>query len=375
MDLTHILQIVLLIGFPYVSMRISEVSIFKQWLSPIILCYALGIVLRNWTNWPLDDQLSKQFVEGSIIFAVPMLLYSTNIFKWLHLTKKALFSFSLCALSSILGTIIAYYYFKDGLTEAQEISGMFTGLYIGGTANVQAIGLALNANPENVVLISTADIVVGGIYLIFLTTIARSFFGLYLPDYQPDDQIPEDSLEVEQGFYWKESIAAFGLTIVLIGMVLGLTYLVNRQMNNTGLIMLLLTSAGIAASFLPFVKKWQSTYVTAEYLLLIFSVGLGMMADFSTIMDQGLLFIGFDALILLLAVFFHSLFAYFYKIDKDTFLITSVAGFYGTPFVAQVGTLIGNRKVIFDGILMSLLGYMVGNYLGIGVTWLLKIIG
>ena len=367
------LQIALLLGFPYLSLKVGQHPRFKEWLSPIILCYALGIILRNFTAIPLDDQISKYFVDGSILLAIPLLLYSTNIFKWLPFTQKALLSFGLCALAAILGTVITYFLMRANMEDTRVIAGMFTGLYIGGTANVQAIGLALASDPQNVILISTADIVVGGIYLLFLTSVARSFFGLFLPRYQDSpNELNEAELSFDNQFNWLESITAIGLTLIVIGTTVGLTYLIFGSLEkNTSFIMLMLTTLGIGASFLPEVKTWTSTFFTAEYLLLIFSVALGMMADFSTILDSGMQFIIFDALILVFALFFHSLFAYFFKIDRDTFLITSVAAFYGTPFVAQVGSMIGNRKVIFSGILMSLLGYMIGNYLGIGLAFVL----
>ena len=371
--MAQVIQILLLLIFPYWSLKLGASPAIKRWLSPIILCYAFGILLRNLHILPLSDEISKSAVEITIVFAVPMLLYSTNIFKWLPFTKTALLSFSFCALAAIIGTILSFYVFEPHMEDAVDIAAMFTGLYIGGTANVQAIGLALQTNTDNIFLISTADIFVGGIYLLFLTSIARTFFGFFLPNYKAkNDWVENHEMTLDGTFNWKDSLAAIAFTVVIIGVTLGLTSLIYGNTENTGFVMLLLTSLGILASFLPFVKNWQSTYLTADYLLLIFSVALGMMADFSTILENGLLFIAFDALILVIAVFLHSLLAYFFKIDRDTFIITSVAAFYGTPFVAQIGAMIGNRQVIFAGILMSLLGYMVGNYLGLGVAWFLK---
>ncbi len=367
-------QILLLLFFPYISLKLGRLSNFKNWISPIILCYAFGILLRNLNLIPLDDKLSTSFSEITIIFAIPLLLYSTNVFKWIRHTRPALLSFGLSAVASIIGCFISYYVFRPYMANANEVSAMMAGLYIGGTPNVQAIGLAIKTDQNNIILVNTADIFVGGLYLLFLTSVARTFFGLFLPHYKETKTFNLATQNVQQRSTFNpiHSIKAMGLTIIVIGLAIGSCYIVYGDLSQTSFIMVALTTFGIAASFLPFVKKWESTFATAEYLLLIFSVALGMLADFSAILENGMLFIAYDALILLIAVGLHSLFAYYFKIDRDTFLITSIAALYGTPFVAQIGTIIGNQKVIFSGVLMSLLGYMVGNYLGLGVAWVLQ---
>jgi len=69
------------------------------------------------------------------------------------------------------------------------------------------------------------------------------------------------------------------------------------------------------------------------------------------------------------------LLAALFRIDRDTFLFTSVAALYGPPFIGQMASITNNRQLIFSGIAMGLLGYAIGNYLGIGWAYLLQMIG
>ena len=59
------------------------------------------------------------------------------------------------------------------------------------------------------------------------------------------------------------------------------------------------------------------------------------------------------------------------KLDGDTTLVTSVALINSPPFVPLVAALLGNKDIIVLGITVGLLGYMLGNYLGLAVFFLL----
>jgi len=68
----------------------------------------------------------------------------------------------------------------------------------------------------------------------------------------------------------------------------------------------------------------------------------------------------------------HLLLARLFRIDRDTVMITSTAALYGPVFVAQVATVIGNKKLVLAGIALGLLGYAIGNYLGLSLAYVLK---
>jgi uncharacterized membrane protein len=61
-----------------------------------------------------------------------------------------------------------------------------------------------------------------------------------------------------------------------------------------------------------------------------------------------------------------------FRIDTDTLIITSTAGIFGPAFIGPVANGIRNKQVIVPGITMGLLGYAIGNYLGLAVAWLSK---
>ena len=56
-------------------------------------------------------------------------------------------------------------------------------------------------------------------------------------------------------------------------------------------------------------------------------------------------------------------------------MISSTAALYGPAFIVPIAKAINNRELTVYGIALGLLGYILGNYLGLGMAWLLHIIG
>ena len=56
-----------------------------------------------------------------------------------------------------------------------------------------------------------------------------------------------------------------------------------------------------------------------------------------------------------------------FRIDTDTMIITSVAGICSPPFVPMVATALKNRDTS-PGIITGIIGWVIGTYLGIGIS-------
>jgi len=87
---------------------------------------------------------------------------------------------------------------------------------------------------------------------------------------------------------------------------------------------------------------------------------------------QILLYVGFA---LLASILLHLILCRIFSIDADTMMITSTAAVFSPPFVGMVAVGIGNRDIIVPGITVGLIGYAVGNYLGISVAQALRLFG
>lgn len=368
-----LLQVSILLGFPFLSRRMARRGLLPDWLSPVVLCYAAGIVLKNTALFPLNDDWSATATEASILFAIPLLLYATDLKRWLSYAGSSLLSFGLCVLSGVVATVAAALWFQEAIPDTWRLAGMLAGIYTGGTPNMQAIGLALKAPQETIILVNAADILLGGIYLLLLTSVVPKWLDVVLPKFEPGrGMMDANETDPYLAFNYQDALRSIGLTILVIGGALGLTWLAYGRADQLAFLILMLTSLSLAASFVPAVRKWENTFEAGEYFLLIFCVALGMLADFQSIVDDGLGIVQFTAAALLGNILLHLLLARLFGIDRDTFLFTSVAAIYGPPFIGQIASITGNRQLILSGIAMGLLGYAIGNYLGIGLAFLLQ---
>ncbi|MCB0649947.1 MAG: DUF819 family protein [Saprospiraceae bacterium] len=370
-----ILQLLIIITMPWAGKVLHKKPFFSQWMSPVVFCYGIGIIIRNLNLFPLDEHLSNYITQGTIILAIPLLLFSTKILKWLKYTGKGLLSFGLCVISALLGSTLAWYTLGDTVSDPGRLSGMLVGIYTGGTPNMQAIGMALRASQEDIILVNAADMLMGGAYLVFLSTIAHRVLKGILPDFEAGAEgNPEPTFSAHKKFNLKHSLTGVGLSLIIAAIAITIPLLIFGNMDHIALIILGLTTFSIMAAFIPAVQNLESTFETGDYLLLMFCVALGLLADFSAIFEKGADLILYAGVAMFSSILLHFLFAKIFKIDRDTFIITSTAGIFGPVFIGQIAAVLGNRKLVFTGITLGLLGYAIGNFLGIGLAELLRML-
>jgi len=367
-----VLTIILAVGFPFLALRLEKNDRLPSFFSAVVLCYAFGIIIGNIAPQLVHEATAEQLAAAGMIIALPMLLFGANIKENWRLAGPGLLAYGLCAVAGLFGTAIAAYYFQESQPDGWKVAGMLTGLYTGGTPNMQAIGIAVDAPTDYVVLLQASDIVGGGIYLLMLMTIIHPFLGRFLPSFSAEhlgEEVEELEEETTKGFRFLPTLISLGVGIVAAG----LTYLFTGDIGkNTTLLILLLTTVSLGLSFSPKISNLRGAYVQGEYFLLIFCVALGLMANFQKLLGEGLQLLAFSLVALISTILIHWLLAKLFKIDRDTVMISSTAALYGPVFIAQVTTAINNRRLLAPGIALSLLGLAIGNYLGIGVAYLAK---
>jgi uncharacterized membrane protein len=78
------------------------------------------------------------------------------------------------------------------------------------------------------------------------------------------------------------------------------------------------------------------------------------------------------AFVIVFSLLLHSLLARLFKIDADTVIITSTALICSPPFVPLIAGSLNNRRIIVSGLTVGLIGYAIGNYLGMFVAYYLR---
>lgn len=358
-----------------------------QVFSDVLICFGIGILLGNTQQWWLPNTEHQQTAFAtaetstalSVLFAIPMLMMTSDIRACIRYAPKFLISFVLGIIAVLTATVIAVYMFPD-LEELAKSAGCLVGVYVGGTPNMVAISYALKAPNELFVILNSTDLFCSGLYFLFLTAFAKPFFGLFLNATPPPQNtelnaantldntpFPPPALDKQ---HLKPLAIAAGLALLCIGLSVGLGLLFTTAEGklNEMLLMVSLTTISIVFSFNSKIQSLKGIYEFAQYLLLIFAIAVGFMADFSKLASTGTTYLAFNIVFVLSLLSIHLLLAKLFKIDNDTFIITSTACVFGPPFIGQVCSAIKNKDMLAPGMALGVIGLIIGTYLGILVS-------
>ena len=350
----------------------------------ILVLYFLGIILANLFVFPFEGAAARLYpiqdalTSVTIPLALPLILFACDFREWP--VKKALGALLIGLVSVLAVATAGYFLFRGHLGEqAPSIAGMIVGVYTGGTPNLAAIKMMLGVDEGTYVLMNSFDMLVSFLFLVFLMAVGIRLFRRFLPVARVAEaekgrpQVGQKLAQSETDMYrdiftrkhFLPTLKALGLSVLITGVGLGLSLLLTGGINMIVLI-LTLTTLAIAASFLPAVKKWEKSYDAGMYLVLIFSLVVASMVDIRSLdFHEGLWLLAYIAFAIFGSLLLQVLLGKLFKIDADTTVITSVAMINSPLFVPMIADSMKNRRVILTGISIGIIGYAVGNYLGV----------
>jgi len=340
-------------------------------ISPVLVCYSIGMLAGNMPGLEVDYKLSMTLGNACIAAAIPLMLFSMDIFGWMRLARSTVLSFSLTVVAAMVAAIVAHFIFSSRLPESEYLGGMLVGVYIGGTPNMAALGAAMGVESETFMKLNAADMIWSSLYLLWILAVARRLYALWLPAF-PGKKEDNDNWNLglkRPPLYG--IVTGLMLAFVIVGAGWAISLLIPGVFRDPAAI-LIITTLAVAASFVKRVRNLPGTDVTGYYLLLVFSVALGSTAQFERLFEASIEIFLFTGVVIILAVGLHLLLVSFFKIDRDTVIITSTAAIWSPAMVPPVAMALKNRELLGPGIASGLVGYAVGNYAGLLLTWLLS---
>lgn len=371
-------------------------------LGPIMVLYVIGMAVGNLPVGdilPAGEQVLKQlqdFLPNVLIpLAIPMMLYNSNFSnKQVNLQLKVVLS---GFLSVCLAVAAGYILCGNALDEGAKIGGIISGMYTGGTLNAAALQAVFKIKSETFVLINSYDIIISFLYLVFLLTFGiRWFRRLYggkadIPsctcaadssatadktgtsDNTGDSDASETSyrkLLTRKG--WGELLKILGVTVFVAGISAGVAAAMPENWFMVVFI-LLISTLGVACSFIPKVRALDMSYDLGMYLIYIFSITIASMADFSKLnIAEGLGLFGFLSIAVFVSLALHAIFCRMLKVDADSMIVSSVAFINSPPFVPMISASMKNREALLTGLAAGIVGYAAGTHLGVLMSLLLQ---
>ena len=355
----------------------------------IIIAYIIGCILGLTGLVPDTDEMhdaQTMVATYAIPFAIPLLLFSSDIRSWARLApafiKSTIFGVLGCALAITAG------FFICGQSSPQlyaNIGGMLTGLYTGGNANLASLKLALGVDDATYILVSAYSTLMSAVYLFIVIIIGKKVLLLFMPDFKEDKEIvggEETQLQNHENELFlglfrrdnlKDLMSALLLTILIIALAFGVAKLFSKDVFQSVFILAISTLA-IMASLNPKVRSLKRTFEAGTFFILIFSMAVASQVSLRTLtqVDSGIFL--FTTIATLGALCFHVLLSALFRIDTDTTLTTSISLICSPPFAPVIGSALHNRAVIGPGIAVGLFGYAAGTYIGFTIAKMLMAI-
>lgn len=354
-------------------------------LGPIMVLYAVGMVVGNMPFLPAGIATLQEIIPNVMIpLAIPMMLFGCSFSRGeARLQMKIIFS---GFLSVCVAVTIGYLFFGRYIGEGAEVGGIITGMYTGGTLNAAALQAIFRIDSERFVLINSYDIIISFLYFVFLFSVGiKMFRRLYgerdkVLSAKSRAEIEEQIVQTEQNPYrrlWsREGAQQLGRMLLYTLMIVAVSAGVALLMPDGWFMVvfiLLLTTLGVACSFIRRVRALDLSYDVGMYLIYIFSITIASMADFSNLdLAGGINQIAFMTVAVFLSLMIHAVVCRLMRVDADSMMISSVAFINSPPFVPMASAAMQNKHTLVTGLGAGIVGYAAGTHLGVLMAELLS---
>jgi len=378
---TTVLLLLFYLGTPLLIIYGTGKSSLMKKAGGVVIAYLIGLVLGNIGLLPDSaGELQNLLVTLTIPLALPLLLFSLQVSRWTRLAGRTGASMLLALVALIMMVALGHFLWHPHLNDSWQVAGLLVGVYTGGTPNLASIKTALSVDESTYLITHTYDIVLCAIYLMILLTFGKGLLRRWLPRFVHEESGREEgeaimSTDDYSGFFRRKSmvplLGAMGVAVLIFGIGGGLSMVVPESYAMVTAI-LTITTLGIIASLIPRINKIPRTFELGMYFILVFSLVVASMADISRFTIESRYLLYFVTLAVFGTLILHILFSKIFKIDADTTMITSVAMVFSPPFVPMMAGALKNRQIILSGLSVGIIGYAIGNYLGVIVAMVLR---
>ena len=378
----------------YIIFPILIIEAFKRWtivqkIGTVVLAYAVGIIASLCGVFHFADpaigatfsKLQSTIMNVAVPLAIPLMLFNCDFKLWTKSLPKTAWALVTGIVAVIIASISGYFIFRNNVPEIAKVTGMMAGIYTGGTMNFNALGAALNVDRSVMAIVLAFQMVITTPYIFFLLGGGYKIFRKLLPykdithkGRMDEDQVETADVENSRGMFEKQNfigmMKGLGLSFVFLAVGAGLALLITGTLNEL-VVILTITTLSIIASFFKKVRELPKTFELGMFFILIFSVIVASMFDINSVNGGSLYIGGFVFWIIGVSVGLHLLLCRIAKVSGDLFCVCQVGLLCSPPFVPPIAGSMKNKKVLISGIVVGLVGYAMGTYLGALLAWVL----
>lgn len=348
-------------------------SKFFEFVPSIVLIYFSMMAIGNMRLFEPSTIKSfaaaKSYILPAMIF---LMLTGSDIRSIYRIKTKLLVSFFVTS-ASIMAAFVLMWAVMGGLFEheAHKAFGALSGSWIGGTANMVAVAGATGLEGELMGYCLITDSVCYAAWLAFLLFSVgyKDRFNAWAKAEAVTSAPPTSR---HKGDSAKLDIYALLLAVVIAVGVVALSKALPTYsfVTSSFWTVVLSTVIGIAASFTP-LSRSQKSEKTGFWLLYAL---IALIAVDSTFDDVGKawLFVAAGFAVIGLHALFLVIYAKLFRIDLFTIGVASLANIGGVASAPLLAAAF-DKNLVSVGVIMSMLGYIIGTFCGLIVTYVLGV--
>ncbi|MDO5016344.1 MAG: DUF819 family protein [Eubacteriales bacterium] len=356
----------------------EKLPVFRSLGSPVV-AVLLGIICVNVGLVPVSADLYDRIIPYAVYLSIILMLLNVDIKKMFSLSRRPLLAMGLACVAIAIGATVGGVIMRN-IENGWQLSGMFVGTYTGGSANLTAIGYALGASSETLAAANAADYVIGTPMVLLLFAMPaiykKSKWLQKVWPYKLDEADLHSDAEEDQLMgdkTWNIQDIAISLAIALIIFVLGskIGLLAPESFSEALTVLAVTTIAIILAQFKP-VQNLRGTMDLGMFFALYYLVMIGFMVSIPAFLDSALTIVVLCAIVMGVSFILHLLLCRLFKIEWQYVVISITAAIWDGPTAALNATGANWQSLVGISVILGVIGHAVGNYLGIGIGYLIK---
>lgn len=360
---------------------VQKFKVFKL-IGPALFVIITGILLVNLRIVPGYTDIYGVISNYCIPFSVSLYLLNVDLKQIMKMSRQPLISIASAVFCVSIVAVVFGSIFGNMVEEGWKVAGMFVGTYTGGSGNLTAIASGLDASASTIAAANAADYVVGmpALLLMFAAPALLKkwkWFQKFWPYSFSEEELEGDGtgkglMEAE---VWsiKEIAILLAISVSIVGISTKLSAYVSPDFASAVRI-LLISTISIAIAQIPAVRELKGASNLGLFFGMMFLTVVGFSVDIRGFMGAAASITLFCLCVIVFSFLLHVFVTRLFKIRYEYVLLGIIGAIADGSTAALVASGAKWKSLISVGLLMGVIGGICGNYVGIGVAYLVRAI-
>jgi len=310
--------------------------------------------------------------------AIPLLLFNANIIRIVKESGRLIILYLLGAVGIILGAVISFFVVEIG-PEAYKVAGVWIATLVGGSVNFVAAAETLDFNTSSLfattIAVDNFAIEFYVFFLFFLPSIA--FLGKYFVDYTEDEK--DGAVVEKENKQNKTNLASITYVLTIAAIVTALGNFLGEYIQeifgitiNLNILIITVLITVLATVFHKTMQKFEDlAFGLGMALLYLFLAVVGAASNPIDVLLTGPGILFYALLTVVIQFVFLLVVGKIMKFSLKEIAVASCANVSGPTMSAPMAATFGMKQMVTPALLVGILGYIIGTFLGVSVGfWL-----